>query len=336
LINCLLQPLCLFSQDEFKEWKEDDSTKTTITTSDTVRGGASLQANSIGTRVNNNTPHNNQHNTQAYWFIGVLLATVAAGIFVRYKATRMFRPFFLVASVVVLGFYRGACPCPIAGLEETVLFFSAQGIHPIRALWFLALIPITYFLGRVWCGWVCHLGALQELLHFPAKFNFLASAKAQKIMRSIRWVVFLALVVQLLITKTIHWDQIDPFKAAYNLMASSWVSWVLLGIILLTSVFMYRPFCKTVCPVGLVLGWISKIPGTAALRTKKECIGCKLCSTACKMHALTYNNKVITLYKQDCLACGECLEACKMKALKLGPTEDAKTEYEIFPLKTRN
>jgi polyferredoxin len=332
LMCFFLQPLILFSQDEFKEWKEDVSTQLTTRIHDTVHSADNKQSDTAKLQVTNSAHQPGKDRSQQYWLWGTLLATILAGVFLRYKATLRVRPFFLVASVAVLGFYRGSCPCPISGLQETLLFFTGEGFHPVRTLWFLALIPVTYFGGRVWCGWICHLGALQELLHFPGKFNFLSSARAQKVMRYIRTIVFVALVIQLVVTNYILWNKIDPFRAAYNLMASHALSWILLWIVLLTSVFIYRPFCKTVCPVGLLLGWISKIPGASAIHSKAGCIGCKACSTACKSHALTFNNKVVTLDQQECIACGECLEACKLKALTLAPTEDTQTEKQLYPI----
>ncbi|MCU7549305.1 4Fe-4S binding protein [Chitinophagaceae bacterium LB-8] len=331
LVIFLLYPICLFSQDEFKEWNEPGNTQVTTRNRDSVQPNIQRLQPVSGEQISSNKHQHEKGNGDVYWAGGMLMVTILAGILIRYKATRVARPFFLVASVALLGFYRGSCPCPISWLQVSFLYFTGQESHPVKAMWFLALIPITYFGGRVWCGWVCHLGALQELLHFPGKFNFLSSSKAQKIMRYTRLVVFFALIAQLLVTQTILWNKVDPFKTAYNLMASNVVSWVLLAMILVISVFMYRPFCKTACPVGLVLGWMSKIPGTAAISPKEGCIGCKMCSTACKSRALTYNNKVVILNKQECITCGECIEACKLKSLTISPADNALTEVKVYP-----
>lgn len=70
-----------------------------------------------------------------YWVLGVLAFTVFAGFFVRYKSTRNLRGLFLIAAVLFLGFYRGACPCPISSFHNVVL--AALGL----------ILP-----GNHWCG----------------------------------------------------------------------------------------------------------------------------------------------------------------------------------------
>lgn len=308
----MVGPVRSFAQDEFKAWGQEDATtgaggKTSITTQDhTATFSSTLQGG----------PQRRQHEN-LYWLGAALLLTAAAGVLVRFRRGRVARPFFLVASVAVLGFYRGSCPCPVGGFQEGVLFLIGAGGRAAWLWWFVALLPLTYFFGKVWCGWVCHLGALQELLHRPGRFNFLASAGAQRVMRYMRIGVIVGLVAQLAITHHLWWKEVDPFKAAFNLMATNSISWVLLGVLLVSSVVLFRPFCKALCPVGLVLGWVSKLPYAAGINAKPGCIGCKSCSGSCSSHALTWDQKTVVLDRQECIACGECLDACKLNALTM-------------------
>lgn len=159
------------------------------------------------------------------------------------------------------------------------------------------------------------MGALQEFLYRPASFKVLQTQKAQKILRYIRIALLVVLVVQLAITKTLEWCHIDPFKAAYNLFTVSTVSWVLLGLLVVSSIFIYRPFCKTACPIGLILGWITKIPGASILGTVGACSGCKICNSECEIRAITRDDKYSTLDNQECIACGNCLGGCKLGVL---------------------
>ena len=249
------------------------------------------------------------------WVIGILAFTILAGIFVRFPQTRNLRGIFLVASVVILGFYKGACPCPISSMQNLVLMGFGVDVHWQSLIWFLALIPITYLFGRVYCGWICHLGALQEFIYLPAKIKILQGEKAQKIMRFIRVFFLIALLVQLFITRTNVFKHYDPFKVAFNLIATNTTSWILLGLLLVSSVFIYRPFCKTVCPIGLILGWINKIPGASVIGNNGSCTGCKTCENHCKIRAITRNDKFSKLDNQECIACGECISSCNKSAL---------------------
>lgn len=315
LILLSLFALCpggpLYAQEEFKEWVED--------TTAPVEAAAPVQEGKGAAAVSpaRHHPGGGHWGENAYWLAVVIVATAAAGVLVRFRRGRAARPFFLVASVAVLGFYRGSCPCPVGGFQEGLLFMMGAGGHTGWLWWFVVLLPLTYLWGKVWCGWVCHLGALQELVHRPGRFNFLASAKAQRVMRYIRIGVLVGLVLQLALTHNLWWKEVDPFKTAFNLVAVNPVSWVLLGTLLGSSVLVYRPFCKTLCPVGLVLGWVVLLPRAAGIAGKSGCIGCKSCSGACSSHALTWDRKTVVLDQQECIACGECLDACKLQGLEM-------------------
>lgn len=253
--------------------------------------------------------------SRLYWVLVILVFTILAGVFVRHEKTRNYRGLFLLASLLILGFYRGACPCPIMSLHHTL--FAVFGINAnwIGMIWILALLPITYFFGKVWCGWICHLGALQEFIFLPGKIKIMQSKKAQNIMRYIRTFLLIALIVQIAITQSNIFKTIDPFKVAFNLRATNAVGWILLGLLLLSSVFIYRPFCKTVCPIGLILGWISKLPGASIIAPNKSCVACKSCFTNCDIKAITRDSNISQIDNQECIACGKCTTECKKEAM---------------------
>ena len=250
------------------------------------------------------------------WVIGILAATILAGIFVRFRATRNFRGVFLLLSIAILGFYKGACPCPISSMQNLVLAGLGTEVPWQSMVWFLGLIPVTFLFGRVYCGWICHLGALQEFIFLPAKIKLLQGTKAQKIMRFIRIVFLVALIIQLFVTRTNIFKHYDPFKTAFNLIATNTLSWILFGLTMISSVFIYRPFCKTVCPVGLILGWVNKIPGASVIGNNGSCTGCKTCDNQCRIRAITRDDKFSKLDNQECIACGECIGGCNKSALR--------------------
>lgn len=285
--------------DQFEDFSTD-----TVVTSLSSSGPASVAA------------HTSSHEPgHFYWVVAVLAITVIAGIFVRFANTRPFRSLFLVASVVVLGFYAGACPCPIQSMQHGVLALSGTPVKWHSLIYFAGLLPITYLFGRIYCGWICHLGALQELIFRTSGFRLLQGARSQLIMRIIRGIVLLALVIQLLVTQTYLFREIDPFPVVYNFYASHAIGWWLVGILVVSSFLLYRPFCKTICPVGLVLGWISKLPGASVLAAKDNCNACKRCNNQCSIRAITRDGNVSKLDNQECIRCGECLNGCPRDAM---------------------
>lgn len=249
------------------------------------------------------------------WVLGILFATIVAGLLVRFSLTRNLRALFLTASVAVLGFYKGACPCPIQSLQYLVLNLFGHAYKWQTLVYLLGLIPITYFFGRVFCGWICHLGAVQEFLFLGSRFRFFQSERAQVIMRRLRMAALAALVAQVVITQTNLYKKIDPFAALYNFNSATVLGWVLLGVLLATSVVIHRPFCKTLCPIGLLLGWVSKIPGASLLGPDHHCRGCSACHSACRINAITRDDRVSVLDNQECIRCGECLGHCRQGGL---------------------
>lgn len=245
------------------------------------------------------------------------LLLVFIGLTIQYKWVQLLRPFLLLVMLVWLGFANGGCPCMISSFTNTVLAVSGYSVHWIHLLWFLGLIPLTYFFGKIWCGWLCHLGALQEFLFKGNRFELFKSQKSQRVMRSIQILVFIAWVLYVAISKTNFYCHYDPFKVAFNLFSSHYTGYFLLGILLVSSVFINRPFCRTICPVGFVLGLISFIPFARRIRKSDNCIHCKKCASICPTHAITYHNKKSSINTMQCITCGECLDSCHFKSLKL-------------------
>ena len=267
--------------------------------------------------------------TRFYWALGILSATLLAGFFVRFKKTRSLRPLFLLAAVVVLGFYRGG-PCIISSFQNTILVALGYSNAWPAIVLFLGVVVLTYFFGRVFCGWTCYLGAIQEFLHI-GKFKIWQSKKAQKRMRIVRYIALVALIIQLVITHHIEWYEIGPFKVLFNLYSPNLTGYILLGILLISSLFIHKPFCKMFCPVGLVLGWVTKIPGASVLGITDSCTGCKSCDIACQINAITRDGKVSELDNQECVMCGECMNSCRVESI--GPFRNSSKHKNQIILK---
>jgi Pyruvate/2-oxoacid:ferredoxin oxidoreductase delta subunit len=247
--------------------------------------------------------------------LGILLATIIAGILMRIPSARWFRPVFLIVSVVYLGFIAGACPCMISSLQDVVLLGLGKEPNWIKTIWFIGLVPLTYIFGKVWCGWVCHLGALQEFLFINSKQSILQSEKSQRVLRFVRTGLLVVLIGQLLITQTNEFCKIDPFLVAFNLRSATITGYVLLVLLLVSSLFIHRPFCRAACPIGLMLGWVEKIPGAAIIGKKDSCTSCASCLKACKIKAIARDDKKSKLENQECIMCGDCLDSCINKSL---------------------
>jgi len=247
----------------------------------------------------------------------IFLIIAFISLMIKYPWFRKTRGFFLLAGLLYLGFYRGACPCMISSFQNSVLGLLGVSIRLESLLWFLLLIPGAYLFGKIWCGWLCHLGALQEFIFLSPKIKILTTNKAQKILKVIQISVFVLWITQLIITKTNIFCEYDPFKVAFNLISATATGYLLLVLLLISSVLIYRPFCRSICPVGLILGLTTYLPGARKLDKNSACINCKSCDKECKQRAMIHENKVTTLRTEDCIMCGECISECKIKALNV-------------------
>jgi ferredoxin len=248
----------------------------------------------------------------------ILLITILAGILSRFRTTRKLRIPFLLGALIYMGFYNGGCPCMISSIQDFILWMFGATVFWGSMLWFLGLMVITYFFGRVWCGWFCHLGALQDFLYKANIIKSLKSVGAQKVLKYIQIVTLIVLLVQLAVTRTNIFIHYDPFKVAFNLFSSNTTGYVLLFIMLVSSVLIYRPFCRGFCPVGLAMGWVSYLPGASVIQPGEGCIGCKTCNNVCDSGAIVRTDKVSYLHNGECIRCGACLDNCSKNSMHMG------------------
>lgn len=240
---------------------------------------------------------------------------IVISFFVHKESFRKFRGLFLLSTVVYLGFIKGGCPCMILSFQNLILSSLGQQVAWISLIWFAALIPLTYFFGKIWCSWLCHLGGLQEFLYRADYLHILKSLKAQAFLRYFRIAVLVILLAQLIVTQTNIFIHYDPFKMAFNLFSANTTGYVLLVILLVLSVLIYRPFCRGFCPVGVALAWVSAIPGARNISKTITCSDCKRCGDVCKSHAIVYEHGKSYLNNHDCIFCGDCLGSCKKNSL---------------------
>lgn len=305
------------SSEDFPAFEETESTSTDdeFAPFDETSGDDEFQ--SFDTEKETLQTGLSEQERELLWYvIPILLLTIFAGFLSRFKSTRKLRLIFLLGGLVYMGFYNGGCPCMISSFQDVVMWLFGAKVFWGTMLWFFGLMIITYFFGRVWCGWFCHLGALQEFLFKSNIIRSLTSYKAQRVFIIMRYVVFIILVIQIALTRTNIFIHYDPFKVAFNLFSTSTTGYVLLAILLLSSLLINRPFCRGFCPVGLAMGWVMRIPGAALLKPNDACISCKVCHNTCDSGAIVKEEKHSFINNAECIRCGECQDSCPKSAMK--------------------
>ncbi|MBN1107516.1 MAG: 4Fe-4S binding protein [Bacteroidales bacterium] len=215
-----------------------------------------------------------------YVDVAVLIAalSVAAWLALK-KRSRNGLVWLAVFSLAYFGFYREGCICSVGSVQNVALaLFNGNYTIPLTALLFF-IIPLVFALlfGRVFCAGVCPLGAIQELTGFsPVKLP----RAVESVMAAIPF-IYLALTVLFAATGSqFIICRYDPFVGIFRLDAP--FTMIVFGILLLLAgIFINRPYCRYLCPYGVLLNLFSRFSWRHLSITPAECTECRLCEDSC-------------------------------------------------------
>ncbi len=227
-----------------------------------------------------------------------------------------------------------SCPgaigaCPLGALQNAL---NASGK---RAPWFMLGILMLYavILGRTICGWLCPFGLIQELLHkIPTP-----KLKKSRATRALSWLKYAILAVFAVAIPIYYGTQGMAFPAfckficpagtaegAVGLMSNpvnadklSMLNilftrkFIIMIAILAASVFIYRMFCRFLCPLGAIYGLFAKLSILGVKVEQNSCIDCGRCISKCKMDIRRVGD-------HECIHCGECIDICPTGAISFG------------------
>ena len=215
------------------------------------------------------------------------------------------------------------------------------------------LVLLTLIFGRLYCSVICPLGIFQDLVSWingrrsrKARMRFTYSP-AKNWLRYGMLVLFIA---ALLAGIGSFAALLDPYSAygriASNLFAPLWqwgsnllaffaeridsyafyktevwlrslptfiiaaVTFIVIAVLAWKN---GRTWCNTICPVGTVLGFISRFSLFKVRIDAEKCKSCSLCTRACKASCIDYKNHSID--HSRCVDCFDCLDTCTHGAI---------------------
>jgi ferredoxin len=218
--------------------------------------------------------------------VGVLAAML--GLVTYLVLRRRSRTGVVAASMFSLfyfGFWRQGCVCSIGALQNVVLALFDADYHiplSVGAFFLLPLIFATLF-GRTFCAGVCPLGAIQDLVVLaPIQIPLWV----EEALGLLRYVYLAAAVIFAATGSSFVICQYDPFVGIFRLSAT--FGMLLLGAgLLILGTFVARPYCRFLCPYGVILGWLSWSSRRHARIDPEQCINCHLCAESCPVNAIT-------------------------------------------------
>jgi polyferredoxin len=233
----------------------------------------------------------------------------------------------------------------ILEIDPLVSLATAVTTHTVYRglIWALIILIPTLFLGRFFCNWICPYG----ILHHVVGWLFNTRNNKEKIQsnryRGIQQIKYYILAAMLLaaVFGSLQIGLLDPiclvyrsFTGAlipaasmsapgifgdYRLHQGAWlIGFLIVGLVAMNLVIP-RFFCRVLCPLGALLGILSRFAWWRIERDPVKCTHCDLCRLSCEGACDPQGD----LRKAECFVCFNCIEDCPDDALS----------FKLFPPK---
>ena len=237
---------------------------------------------------------------------------------------------FIIALAVAvfcgLAFWGHIYPLQIFDAQFTAAMQSSivSGLK-ISAVLLLVVVLLTLLFGRIYCSTLCPLGIYQELL--TILFKPFYKKRKFAVQKHYVWAYIIAAVLfgTLFGGTAVLLRMADPYSVAGNAMSGAIFG---LGFILALTVLVFfkkRFFCTNICPVGAVLGLISRYSLLKIRIDTDKCKMCSLCARSCPCGSIDFKNRSVN--NETCVKCFKCLAHCSHGALYYGLPKAKKVEF---------
>lgn len=206
----------------------------------------------------------------------------------------------ILAVSALLGFLIFA---PVAPYQfQQLVLRDVQGLGApliVGAVGLFIVLLLTFIFGRFFCGYVCPVGAVQEIAYHAPVPKFTPRQKtAFMLVRAAFFVIFLVMALVFSVSLLAWFGIRDFFYLALTAGSAVFI------VLLLVSMTFYRPFCRLVCPYGALLS-LGAWKGLLRLHRTDACIECKKCEKACPTDEAKRDDG-----KAECYLCGRCTDVC--------------------------
>lgn len=206
----------------------------------------------------------------------------------------------------------------------------------------IIIVALTLIMGRVYCSVICPLGVLQDLMALlgrKTKKNKKLPYTYSRPKNGLRYIVLILFLVLLISGLTSFAVILAPYSSYGRMVQNIIHPTLYAGIIALVSFIVIavlawrngRTYCNTICPVGSILGIISRFSFLKPYIDKTKCNGCRSCARNCKAACINPNEHSIDYSR--CVACMDCINHCRQGAIKYGrrPLQEKVTEMYDTP-----
>jgi len=240
------------------------------------------------------------------WFFFLLIALISINHTLVENGGGI--PFLSTASLHAL--------CPFGGVVTIYQYATTgtfvQKIHESAFVLMIIGFALAFLFGPVFCGWVCPLGTVQEWVgklgrkFFKRRYNHFIPARLDNLLRYMRYLVLAWVLYVTAVSGQLIFASYDPYFALFNFWTSEVAigSLLILGLTLVLSIFVERPWCKYACPYGAVLGLTNLFRVFKIKRSESTCKADGACYIMCPMNIPVDSLK--TVRDHQCISCLEC------------------------------
>jgi ferredoxin len=235
--------------------------------------------------------------------VALMLVVVTLGLAAFFTKSPPLRWVALSATLFGLGFADGGF---LSVSHITSGIWAGVGIY-LRDLPLLILVLVTVVTtliwGRVFCGFLCPFGALQDFIEKVVPRSWQKPLPAVVHDRAV-WVKYglLAVVVLPAIagSRTSLYQYVEPFGTVF-FQSPSILLWAIALLFLGASIVVPRFYCRYACPLGASLGLLSLV-SLRRIERVEQCNHCKVCEQRCPTGAI----RGPEIDFKECVRCNEC------------------------------
>lgn len=234
-------------------------------------------------------------------------------------------------------------------VPSVIQFTLAPGA--IAGLGFILILATTLLFGRLYCSFLCPLGMLQDMfIAVSRRIGLKRAHGCQKDRAGVRYSILTAVLFSVFLGTLAFVNLLDPFSLFGRITANGfkWVvlfannmlvgaletfdiymlfmkqqhympfavfaiSIISLCIVLGFSMLFGRLYCNTICPVGAILGMVSRFSLFRFGVDKENCKSCGLCVKSCKAGCI--DTETMDIDHSRCVACFNCVAVCGKSAV---------------------
>ncbi len=260
-------------------------------------------------------------NVFSMFVLWITLIIVTSFLIKKAKLKKFYQILILIISVIIGGIILGANPNPVNPIQQLFLLLRGNSIFTPMLIIFGLLLLSTLVIGRIFCGYACPVGAIQELC---SKINFKSNLKEQENVKValktnqkwanlIRWIFFIFTGIVSIIWGLAVLQILSPFRGYSHisnpLAVALIIPFIILVIVIILSIFIYRPWCRYLCPFGALASITSRFSRYKYVRTE-DCTECGLCEKICPTQEAFRDSS-----KGECYECNRCREICPQNAI---------------------